>query len=95
MVPSIYYAGLTYSEEAEAHLARHRLTYDEVDEAIRNRIHDLRRSGEYLQVIAQMASGRFLTIILDEEEEGLWYPVTARVTTPKERRLIGRRSRKG
>ena len=47
-------------------------------------------SGDYMLVIGQTESGRYLTIILDDEGGGIWYPVTARPSNPSERRFANR-----
>ena len=85
----VYIRGLRWDEEAEDHIARHGVVFWEVEEAVAN-IRYAKRSRGYLQVIGQTDAGRYLTVILDEEDDGFWYPVTARpATDPEKRRSKG------
>ena len=81
----VHIEGLRWDEEAEDHIARHGVVFWEVEEAVAN-IRYAKRSRGYLQVIGQTDAGRYLTVILDEEDDGIWYPVTARPATENERR---------
>ena len=83
--------GLAWDERAEDHIARHFVRFEEVEQAVEGRLH-IRRSGAYLLVIGQAYSGRYLTVVLDHERAGIWYPVTARDSTASERRLARRRT---
>jgi len=84
--------GLSWDEWSEEHIAGHGVRFEEVEEAVQNILYN-RRSGEYQLVIGQTASGRYLTIVLDDEGDGFWYPVTARPTSKSERRLLKRNIR--
>ena len=84
--------GLSWDEWCEDHIAEHGVRFEEVEQAVQD-IHYNRRSGEYLLVIGQAASGRYLTIVLDDEGDGIWYPVTARPTSRSERNLLRRKAR--
>ena len=81
----VHIEGLRWDEEAEDHIARHGVVFWEVEEAVAN-IRYAKRSRGYLQVIGQTDAGRYLTVILDEEDDRIWYPVTARPATENERR---------
>ena len=85
--------GLAWDERSEEHIAVHGVTFDEVEQAVMNLLY-ARRSGPYQLVIGQTESGRYLTVILDYEGGGLWYPVTARPTSRAERRLVNNRRRR-
>ena len=85
--------GLAWDERSEEHIAIHGVTFDEVEQVVTNRLH-VRRSGPYQLVIGQTNSGRYLTVILDYEGGGLWYPVTARPTSHAERRMVNNRRRR-
>ena len=82
--------GLSWDERSEEHIATHGIRFEDVEEAVQRILYH-RRSGEYLLVIGQDASGRHLTIVLDDDGDGLWYPVTARLTSGSERRLLKRK----
>ena len=62
--------GLVWDEDAELHIARHGVVLAEVEEAVAN-IRYAKRSRGYLQVIGQTEAGRYLTVILDEEDDGV------------------------
>ena len=85
--------GLAWDERSEEHIAVHGVAFYEVEQAVMNRLY-ARRSGPYLLVIGQTDSGRYLTVILDYEGSGLWYPVTARPTNRAERRMVNNRRRR-
>ena len=85
--------GLAWDERSEEHIAVHGVAFYEVEQAVMNLLH-VRRSGPYQLVIGQTDSGRYLTVILDYEGDGLWYPVTARPTSRAERRMINNRRRR-
>ena len=82
--------GISWSDEAKEHIARHGVTYPEVCEASRD-IRYQRRSGGYLLIVGQTKSGRYLTVVLDDEGDGIWHPITARDAEDVERRLVRRR----
>ena len=85
---------LRWDEQAEEHIARHHVSFDEVEEAVENMTHARRERG-YYSVIGKTEAGRYLKIVLDREDEGLWYVVTALNATTAERRLARRKSTKG
>ena len=78
---------LSWNEQAEEHIRRHGVTFWEVEEAVQH-IGYARNSKSYLLVIGQKDAGRYLTVVLDDEGEGIWHPVTARPATQSERRLF-------
>ena len=81
--------GLSWTEEAEEHIALHHVTVEEVEEAVfDHRLYWRRAKNDYRKAIGQTAGGRYLTVILDDEGGGFWYPVTARNATQSERRLL-------
>ena len=70
-----------------AHIARHPVTSDEVEEVCHGE-HIVRQSySDRLMLIGPAISGRMLAIVLEPGEEGVYYPVTARPASRKERRL--------
>ena len=84
--------GLTWDERAEEHISRHGVRFEEVQQAVLG-FRYARRSGSYLLIVGQTLQGRYLAVVLDDEGDGLWYPVTARQATAAERRLAARRGR--
>lgn len=70
-----------------AHIARHAVTPSEVAEACRG-IHIVRTAYRgRLMVIGVTESGRTLTVVLDAAGDGVYYPVTARPASRRERGL--------
>ena len=69
------------------HIARHQVAPEEVEEVCHG---DPVTSDTYkgrLRVVGPTRSGRVLTVILaPEDEEGVYYPVTARPADRRERR---------
>lgn len=78
-----------------AHIARHGVTPEEVEEACHagDPYTDQGKQGR-IRLLGLTVSGRMLAVILDpESEQGAYYPVTARAASRKERRLY--RQQKG
>ena len=69
-----------------AHIARHRVIWQEVEEACFIAPMFSQTYMGRLRVIGPTHTGRMLTVILDPEGEGVYYPVTARPGSRKERR---------
>ena len=90
----MYIEGLSWDERSEDHIAGHGVTFEEVEQAVQDILYN-RRSGEYQLIVGLTASGRYLTVVLDDEGDGIWYPVTARPTTRSERSLLRRQMRRG
>jgi hypothetical protein len=70
-----------------AHVARHRVTVDEVEEVSRGEY--VERQSYMLRVIliGPTNTGRVLTVILEDKGDGLSYVVTARPASRRERRF--------
>ena len=82
---------LIWDDQNSAHIARHGIEIDEVEEIAFGRHHARRVRGENrYQVIGQTAEGRYLLIILDHEGHGVSYVVTAREMDSDERRQYHR-----
>ena len=81
--------GLSWDEQAEEHIHRHSVTPREVEQAVENILYS-RKSGEYFLLVAQTYGGRYLTLILDDLGNGIWYPVTARDSEDSEKRWARR-----
>lgn len=72
-----------------AHIARHGVTPEEVEEVCRSDpVVQAGKNGRLL-VFAPTALGRLLTVVLDPESspEGVYYPVTARPASRRERAI--------
>ena len=79
--------GLSWDDRAEDHIAKHGVKFEEVEQAVMNYLDARKGRSGYLLVIGQTESGRYLLVVLDDEGEGIWYPVTARPASQSERRM--------
>lgn len=78
---------LLWDEGNEAHIARHRVTPDEVEEVCFSRRWMLRASGRKRKaVFGQTASGRYLLVILEMWDYDEYFVITARDMDQAERR---------
>lgn len=69
------------------HTARHQVTQEEVEEVCRGQPVTSETYKGRFRVVGPTRRGRMLTVILaPQEEEGIYYPVTARLADRKERR---------
>ncbi|MDP3734857.1 MAG: hypothetical protein Q8R39_00295 [bacterium] len=70
-----------------AHIARHDITSEEVEGVCHGKpVTSETRKGR-IRVVGLTQSGRILTVILaSTQEEGVYYPITARPADRKERR---------
>ena len=76
------------------HIARHCVIPEEVEEACHGDPYTDEGKKVRVRLVGPTRSGRMLAVILDpEQEEGVYYPVTARPASRKERRLY--REQKG
>lgn len=83
---------LLWDEQSEEHIARHNVAPEELEEAVfdpSSRIFRTRSGQEgerrYL-VLGLTEAGRYLFVVLDQVQGGLFYPVTARDMTDGEKR---------
>lgn len=78
---------LIWDEGNIAHIARHDVTPQEVEEVCHGSFITKDAKAGRVMIIGSTKSGSALCIILDpEEQEGVWYPVTARSADKAERR---------
>jgi uncharacterized protein len=87
---------IRWTEESEAHIARHGIEPAEVEEAAytRPRLTAPGRDGTRL-VFGTTSAGRHLLVVLAQAQDGSDYCVTAREMTTQERRTFRRRTRGG
>jgi len=85
---------IVWTEESETHLARHRVTPGEVEEAIYTRPRWVAAgTGETRLVFAQTAAGRYLLVVVAEGLDGRDFIVTARDMTDNEKRTFRAKGR--
>lgn len=71
-----------------AHIARHGVIPDEAEEAYHGDPYTDEGKKGRIRLVGPTRAGRMLAMILDpEEEEGVYYPVTARPASRREREL--------
>jgi uncharacterized DUF497 family protein len=79
---------LSWDEWSEAHIARHDVLPDEVEAACHSDPYTDEGKKGRIRLVGPTNAGRILAVILDPEDEaGVYYPVTARPASRKERRL--------
>ena len=71
-----------------SHIARHNVKPEEVEEVCESRYVFTKGRQNTYRVIGQTQGGRYLTVILAPRGHGNFYPVTARDSDKKERRLF-------
>ncbi|WP_129668349.1 BrnT family toxin [Phytoactinopolyspora endophytica] len=85
---------LYWNEDNEAHIAKHHVTPDEVEEVVNARPHYVTKGRDESTVVyGQDAAGRTLLVVLVEAFDGRWYVVTARDMTDAEARLFRQKGR--
>jgi hypothetical protein len=96
---TVWYVGdvvfeILWTEDSETHIARHRITAGEVEDAIYSRPRWIApgRSDTRL-VFAQTSAGRYLLVVLAEALDGRDYGVTARDMTDTERHAFTEKGR--
>ena len=79
---------LTWEPWNVAHIARHQVIPEEVEQVCHgNPVVQVGKKGRIL-VLGPSRTGRMLTVVLDSEpEDGVYYPVTARPASRRERTI--------
>lgn len=78
---------MIWDEWNVAHIARHGIAQDEVEEICRSKPLTSATYKGRLRVIGETRMGRMLTAILAPKGKGVYYPVTARPASRKERKI--------
>jgi uncharacterized DUF497 family protein len=86
---------IRWTSESEAHIARHGVMPEEVEQAVnsRPRYEACGREDSTLLYCAWTEDGRALLVVLAEAVDGRWYVATARDMTDTERRTFRRKGR--
>jgi len=85
--PTLFVQHLRWDTWNENHIARHQVTRDEVEEVCRGPYITREGYSGRIIVIGPSTAGRILAAILEPVGGGVYYPVTARPASRKERRL--------
>ncbi len=84
----IHVRRLIWDEWNVAHIVRHEITPDKVEEICHGDALVQEGKKGRVAVVGSTREGKMVTVFLDPEEEpGVYYPVTARPASRKERRL--------
>lgn len=89
----LYVRGLVWDPANVAHIARHNIMQHEVEEVCHGQ-HIVRQG--YLQrimLIGPTKPRRIIAIILDPKGDGVYYPVTARPASRRERSLYAQEAK--
>jgi uncharacterized protein len=78
---------LIWDEWNVAHIARHNVTPQEVEDVCHNEPTENEGYQHRMLLIGSTHNGRMLSLVLAPQGEGVYYPVTARDASRKERRL--------
>ena len=82
----LYIRRLVWDAWNEAHIARHGVTAEEVEEVCRGSPMTSETYKERVRVVGPTLAERMLTVILAPQGQDVYYPVTARSASRKERR---------
>ena len=74
------------TKEAESHITKHSVRRKEVLEVLNNFKFIQRKKSRFL-IYGKTNTGRFLTIILERKEDGIFYLVTTRDSVKSEKSL--------
>ena len=87
-------AGDPWTSESEAHIARHGVMPEEVEQAVNSRPrYEARGREDSTLLYCATEDGRALLVVLAEAVDGRWYVATARDMTDTERRAFRRKGR--
>ncbi len=70
-----------------AHIARHQVSPDEVEQVCHGEHIEHVASAGRVMLLGISGAGRMLAVVLEAESGGVYYPLTARPASRKERRL--------
>jgi hypothetical protein len=82
----VYVRRLIWDAWNVAHIARHRVTPDEVEQVCHGQHWTSATYAGRLRVVGPTVAGRMVTVVLAPRGQGVYYPVTARPASRKERR---------
>jgi uncharacterized protein len=83
---------IRWTEEAEAHIARHGVTLSEVEQATERPFWTYAGRDGTTVLLGATHNGRHLVIVLADALDGRCYVATARDMTPAERRVFKRKA---
>lgn len=85
---------IQWSDDSEAHIARHNVAPGEVEQLVNSRPRYTRPGRDGTELLyGTTNAGRHLLVVLAESEDGRDYVVTARDMTAGERRVFAEKTR--
>ena len=78
---------LTWNPWNVEHIARHDVTRTEVEEVCRSRLIFWESYGGRFVIVGRTLTERTLAVVLEPDNDGMYYVVTARPASRRERRL--------
>ena len=78
---------LRWTDKNIQHIAKHKVTPDEVEQVCQADPVERKSYDERILLIGQTEQQRMVSVALDPEGEGVYYPVSARDSSRKERRM--------
>lgn len=82
-----------WTDESEAHIARHNVEPEEVHEAARRPFHTYDGRDETTILLGRTYAGRYLFVVLSDAMDGRLYVATARDMNAAEQREYHRKAR--
>jgi uncharacterized DUF497 family protein len=82
-----------WSDDSEAHIAKHGVTPEEVEQATERPFYTMPGRGSTTLLLGQTHAGRHLLVVLAGSGDGRWHVVTARTMTDSERRLFSKKAK--
>jgi uncharacterized DUF497 family protein len=79
---------LIWDDWNREHIKKHKVSVDEVEESCSDPINSFRSYQDRLIVLGRTKENRLLTLILMKKEKGVYYLITARDMSRKERKMI-------
>lgn len=84
---------LLWDEWNKQHIAKHKVTKEEVEKAVRKLIgHKKGNKGRY--ILIGRCEKRLLSIVVSRRNSGIYYVVTARDSDKKERKIVYEKEKK-
>lgn len=78
---------LDWNEKRREHIARHRVSVEEVEDIVYGRHYAIRTKQGRYRLIGQTVDGRYLVVILEHSDYDWFDPITARDAAQNERKL--------
>lgn len=82
-----------WSDDSEAHIARHGVTPEEVEQATERPFYTMPGRGGTTLLFGQTYAGRHLLVVLAGSGDGRWHVVTARIMTGSECRVFSKKAK--